>query len=159
MSLINIILNFSRWSITQWVKLPTRPKNQTCRHTLQYQLTKIMKGMCWQTLRGLQNAGFLYYSLKRSLPPIFDIYLQFLPTHSIHNLRQTLLFKYSDFWWFYGQLKLWANKTMVQCIPTIILYWRLAEHFFGRASTSQDQVELRAVYHPRLSNYSFLAYS
>ena len=118
MSLINIILNFSRWSITQWVKLPTRPKNQTCRHTLQYQLTKIMKGMCWQTLRGLQNAGFLYYSLKRSLPPIFDIYLQFLPTHSIHNLRQTLLFKYSDFWWFYGQLKLWANKTMVQCIPT-----------------------------------------
>ena len=78
-----------------------------------------MKGMCWQKLRGLQDAGFLYISLKRSLPPIFDIYLQLLPTYSFHNLRQTLLFKYSDFWWFYGQLKLWATKTMVQCIPCI----------------------------------------
>ena len=39
-----------------------------------------MKGMCSKKLRGLQDAGFLYISLKRSLPPIFDIYLQFLPT-------------------------------------------------------------------------------
>ena len=81
-----------------------------------------MKGMFWQKLRGLQDAGFLYISLKRSLPPIFDMYLQFLPTHSFHNLRQTLLFKYSDVWWFYGQLELWATKTMVQCIPTSDLH-------------------------------------
>ena len=59
--------------------------------------TKIMKGMCWQKLRGLQDAGFLYISLKRSLPPIFDIYLQFLPTHFFHNLRQTNIVTSGDF--------------------------------------------------------------
>ena len=63
----------------------------------------------------MQDEGCLYISLKPSLPPISDIYLQFLPTHSFHTLRQTLLFKYCDFWWFFmgnwnfGQLKLWYN--------------------------------------------------
>ena len=33
--------------------------------------------MRWQKMRGLQDAGFLYISLKRYLPHIFDIYLQF----------------------------------------------------------------------------------
>ena len=61
-------------------------------------LTMIMKGMRWQKLQ-----VYIKYRRQRALQGNVQESCilqssQFLPTHSFHNLRLTLLFKYSDVW-------------------------------------------------------------